>query len=315
LKNLFFRWAAETSVHGLSKIFVEESGLRVCTLIWTGAFILSAVVCFYISIDLLVEYLRNEVTTLVQIIPEIPAIFPQVTICNFNVFVTEYAAEFLNSIDAELSNYTGPYASDLKYNVPFMRAKNLPDESRRKLGYTIEESLIKCMMFGQKCEPEDFESSYHPFYGNCFIFNSGKQLRKITQKGQLASFSFQLFVGSLGASNTSEIGSGGVVFISNHSQSPFEFPEYLLNPTLMTRVGIERTYGQRLNAPYSMCKENGVNSQYDAFTCIQLCNIKYIVDKCQCLNPLSLLTSHSFLNVSACSSLKEALCIISQGLV
>ena len=43
--------------------------------------------------------------------------------------------------------------------------------------------------------------------------------------------------------------------------------------------------------------------------------MKYIVDKCKYLNPFSLLASLSSVNVSACSSLEGALCMISQGLV
>ena len=109
-------------------------------------------------------------------------------------------------------------------------------------------------MFENECVSDDFDPKYHPFYGNCFIYNNGKNLKSITQKGQIGSLLFEFFIGSLAASNSSEIGSGGVVFISNYSQSPFEFPEYLLNPTLKTQMGLERTYSKRLDAPYSTCR-------------------------------------------------------------
>ena len=48
------------------------------------------------------------------------------------------------------------------------------DEIRKKIGHRLEDLLISCKFNGNACTFEDFSWKFDRYFGNCFIFNSGK---------------------------------------------------------------------------------------------------------------------------------------------
>ena len=53
----------------------------------------------FLTIQSFVNYFNYEVVTTHRIVKEIPVVFPQITICNTNMFTSEYAVEFLKDIN------------------------------------------------------------------------------------------------------------------------------------------------------------------------------------------------------------------------
>ena len=53
----------------------------------------------FLTIQSFVNYFNYEVVTTHRIVKEIPVVFPQITICNTNMFSSEYAVEFLKDIN------------------------------------------------------------------------------------------------------------------------------------------------------------------------------------------------------------------------
>ena len=57
----------------------------------------STTLASYMTINVIIEYLNYDVVTTTRTVLEIPTKFPQITICNYNMFTTEYALEFLKN--------------------------------------------------------------------------------------------------------------------------------------------------------------------------------------------------------------------------
>jgi hypothetical protein len=53
----------------------------------------------FFTIQSFMNYFNYEVVTTHRIVKEIPVVFPQITICNTNMFTSEYAVEFLKEIN------------------------------------------------------------------------------------------------------------------------------------------------------------------------------------------------------------------------
>lgn len=53
----------------------------------------------FLTIQSFLNYFSYEVVTTHRIVKEIPVVFPQITICNTNMFSSEYAVEFLKEIN------------------------------------------------------------------------------------------------------------------------------------------------------------------------------------------------------------------------
>ena len=134
-----------------------------------------------------------------------------ITFCNNDPFSTAYSKLFiqnyLNTTDINqqildsgpLNNKTDSYYlqssffSNLNYGMySFLLQSTLMNETeKRKQGNTLDDILISCTFGLNQCDKtEDFEYFYTFLGGNCFRFNSGKnmnglstQIKKVSQPG------------------------------------------------------------------------------------------------------------------------------------
>jgi hypothetical protein len=139
------------------------------------------------------SYFKYDVITVTKRNFDFPAPFPTVTVCNKNMFTTDFALELLvRQINAsKLNDLLDPLflknisqESDYKYIVHFYKqisilmaglinTKQVDDGMRKKIGYSLSETLINCNFGGTICNEDDFISVFDSTYGNCFKFNSG----------------------------------------------------------------------------------------------------------------------------------------------
>ena len=158
------------------------------------AFLTSSGFCAYVIYQSIANYLQYNVVTKITVTKENPIIFPTVTICNLNPFVTEYSFQLVQdfvknefSLDVnDMLNGTPSYSilDSIKYPLKkrYMEysylvqqlATNLTDEQKKNLGFTIDKFLISCFFGPTSCDESDFTWTYDFLYGNCFRFNSGK---------------------------------------------------------------------------------------------------------------------------------------------
>ena len=170
--------------------------------------ILSSGVCSYLITKLILDYLSYGVVTTSRILYEMPAIFPKITICNFNQFTTEYALGFLkqinsdfipsidifdetqmNQLDFPTKSYMINYINTLASN----KMNSLNETEKRKLSRPLEDILASCSFNQQTCSFNDFSWYFDPWLGNCWQFNTGLNV-STNEKINLRSNSAQGFI-------------------------------------------------------------------------------------------------------------------------
>lgn len=317
MERILTKWMRDTSIHGLSKIYLKKN--LTLKIIWASAFLMSVVVCVYFVFQNVSRYLSGEIITRVQVLQEIPVIFPRVTICNFNPFVTNFSTTFLNDVRKN-NSFQSFDLSDRRSKslVLTAAAMNLRHKDRKKLGYSIEEFFISCKFLTIDCNFTEFIEFYHLTHGNCFIFNSGTnykgeqiRLKTVNRASLKGALSIELFVGN-DLINGNSMGTGAVIFLSNHSESPFENSGYFLAASFLSSFQISRIFNYKLGEPFSKCYEPVNNdfsvefeSVYSQAKCKDMCSEEFFVHKCRCYDP----QYASRKKVRQCQSFNDFKCI------
>ena len=259
---------ASTS-HGLpSAVRTKHTSMRV---MWLVCFFLSTCVCSYVILTSLFQYLEFAVITKVRVVNEFQSEFPRVLICNANEFTTDYALQFLMDPAHKFSRLSAERLDDSDY-VSKHHAKameyisyNFSRAQKKSLGYSLEETLLSCKFGGAKCSPNDFEWIYNEYNGNCFVFNSGRNmdgaavpLKRVKDPGQFAGLQMEMFVGVSSAQleRFSVSGfTGAKVFLGNNSfKSVYEdTQEILISSGALTNIAVQRMHVRQKERPYSSC--------------------------------------------------------------
>jgi len=153
--------------------------------------LIAASISSYMLAILIMNYLSFEVVTTTRSIAEASSVFPKVTLCNRNMFQSEYALEFLKEINRQIVPHIDMFAvdkfeSNLNDNFVFLYAlqiynrslsiihSNFTDEQRKKLAHGPND-LIFNSHFGLDTSLNSFDYVWYfdRLYGNCYVFNSG----------------------------------------------------------------------------------------------------------------------------------------------
>ena len=234
----------------------------------------------YMVINAILTYLSYGVITTSRTVFEIPAPFPAITICNANMFTTEYALEFLKRVNAEQSpeinvfddgqikNVSPSDWSELNENISY-RAMELANRkssnlSRVLLGHDLSDILLKCVFNQVKCGANDFTLSFDPTLGNCYTFNSLSR-NSTTAAGPFYGLQMQLYVNyHHKLTNFNQNGHnfynsnnayGAVIFIDNSSSlTDHTFSGGIqIQHGMQTNIVLERKLSFVLPKPYSSC--------------------------------------------------------------
>jgi hypothetical protein len=257
---------------------------------WSISFILSTALCSYLIIQTIMEYLEFDVITKVRIVGETEAEFPRITICNLNPFQTEFAFDFYKR-NGNLSLFEFIKVSYL-----------LSDTAKKQLSYGINETLIRCTFSLGKCDWKYFEWIFHNLFGNCFVFNSGRNylgetvpIKKLKQAGRFAGLQLEMFVDL--PKPLKKIGpgfTGVILFLGNNSfRNVYEDEqEILVSPGALTYIAVQRTIVNQMEKPYSECSMSSnsilyqrilnLNVSYIRADCISLCRQLLIEKECKC---------------------------------
>jgi len=163
-------------------------------------------ITLYLITNSILDYYKYDVTTQTRVIREQPMIFPKITICNADRFVTNDSISFLGNVlrneesfDAKIDEATTAGATtDLELvnwfisnNVDFeskaLYAAYLADNTTRmSLGYDEETFIKSCFFEVNPCKLIDnfIEKIYDIKFGNCFTLNSQTK-SKIRASGSL----------------------------------------------------------------------------------------------------------------------------------
>ena len=257
---------------------------------WSISFILSTALCSYLIIQSILQYLEFDVITNVRIVGETEAEFPRITICNINRYQTEYALDIY-----EKNKNLTPFELDKMFIL-------LSNEDKKRLSYSINETLIKCQFSLISCDWKDFDWIYNIYIGPCFVFNSGRNylgetvpIKKLKQAGRFAGLQLEMFVDL--PKPLKKIGpgfTGAILVLGNNSfRNVYEDEqEILVSPGALTYIAVQRTIVNQMEKPYSECSMSSdsilyqrildLNASYTRADCISLCRQLGIERECKC---------------------------------
>jgi len=245
----------------------------------------------YTTVTLIMSYFEYGTTTLVSTIVETPSTFPKITICNLNQFTTQFAYDFIRTMDKinpfSLFNASQMEQVNLWYKGIWLAwpiyfsasgfLANKTDDFKMKMGHSLKDTLIRCQFNFLECTFEDFVWSYDNYYGNCYTFNSGFLANgsKIDLKQQYVpgySYGLQLdfysnFYENLSYFNSILGGRGALIRIDNLTHVVDHNLEGIYVSTgQLTNLAMRREIKTSLAQPYSDCLiDEGKNSVYDSY--------------------------------------------------
>lgn len=269
-----------------------------------------------------------------------PTLFPTISICNINQFVSENASALIKSIvddninqglTMEATSSAGSFMANIEIaNVLARSVTSNPlygDKERKLLGYSLDSILYKCLYNKAECNASDFAWYYSFHNGNCFRFNSGMDadgnlhpLVQSTMAGQSNGLNLIFFL-KLPKNKYAVSNSNGLkIFVHNSSFSPLSSEAIDVKPGTLTNIGIKRSFTYKYPYPYSECIDLSSfdsilyryfiknNKTYRQSDCFDLCFQKIIIDNCGCYY----LNFPQLFGASACLSLNELLCAADQ---
>ena len=334
IKNILLEVVLSSSAHGLPNIF--KSKTIFLKIIWTLFFLFFFCYCSISIIRTINSYLNWEFVTKIEVIREIPTEFPAVTICNLNIYGTEFAKNIVDNIVKEKkNNLSFSNISEAFYNsdqVFFLfqqtvMSTNFTDENRKNLSLPLEDFLIHCRYGFEICDTDKFDWFYDKFYGNCFTLNNGHNSKgknipiyNVSQGGAFKGLQMLLYLGN--QSDIPELvrSSGVHVFVHNRSVLPNSFEGVDASSGEQTNIITSRLFDSKLEYPFNDCKSNlkspdafdsdifratfKLRKYYNHEYCFDVCLQKEIITNCLC----SATIFARLENLKDCETLNEVSC-------
>lgn len=319
VRSILKECALDTTIQGIPHIIKRPFyGLKA---IWFICFCISLGFCIYGVYDSFTVYFQYKVVTETTIEIQNSIIFPTVTICNQNPFNTKspnfkpylesfkkefYNEDFLNGLGGTVFEARVLVDRLLK---SYIEELNISISEKIKLSYTLDDMLISCSYLNQPCDLKNFRIFRTNKYGNCYMFNSGKDdndnnidLLVTSTAGKSNSLRLELFTGVPSDDFDFMISNGFVVFVHNSTTLPFiDSENALLSPGYETNLILKQTDVIRLGTPFSSCIEDTysldsynsdyyrktimINGKYNQKYCLLVCYQYYLLNKCGCYDP------------------------------
>ena len=231
IKSYIIEAITSSTIHGIDKIYKpRRTFLKV---LWIIFFIASTAACAFFIANSIMTYFQFEVVTKVQVIYEVPQLFPTVAICSANILSNDEMVEFGKKI-LEKNGLPDPFrdTSALGMNMTLVEVNVLikfivasylkiqPDI--KNMSTKFDELFMSCTFNLQPCNESMFEWYFDINYGSCFRFNhknvQPKQLYSY-RAGTLNALKVELFVPLLTDPYSFSVGTGGYVVIQNASET------------------------------------------------------------------------------------------------
>jgi hypothetical protein len=105
IREKFWKWSDSSTSHDYPNIFrTQHNSIRV---LWSISFLASFILCFLLVYKSIIEFFNFDVVTKVRVVEESPTLFPVVTLCNKNPFLTQQASKLIENTYFDYMNETG----------------------------------------------------------------------------------------------------------------------------------------------------------------------------------------------------------------
>jgi hypothetical protein len=213
IKEEISKSCRNTTSHGISHS--ANSEYRSIKIIWLLVFVASTAYSSYLIARSLIKFYKYETTISIIDVHELPAKFPAVTICNINPINEKYAENYTrtkikeyNCFDTawlKAQNYsnlqkclnTNDTAASFDTIIDKIKREmtNLNDKERYYYGFDLDKDmLVSCKYNSESCN--DTELYWYKYWtnenGNCYTFNSGKDVDIIKTGDSGAKYGLKL---------------------------------------------------------------------------------------------------------------------------
>ena len=298
VKETFLEWSKSVDINCYTKM-IDYRGNYFIQFIWLLILFGSTGGTFYLISKSLIDYLKYEVTSQIEIIDEAPAKFPAITFCDSNPFSSIKAQEFMQNISLlyNITNESTYSNRKLIYNLARIQASSKKFDFNDRILFKppIE---IWCEFKSKNCiDGLNWYWSYE--YGNCFQFNSGFNVSNqsidfvdVAREGKDFGVTLGWFP-LVNLNNFLSTGARGlVVFVHNNTFKPNE--EVFIEAGKMSYISVKRKKTKKYPSPYSDCIDLNTyksdlfeyikksNKTYRRKDCVELCIQRQIIEKCSC---------------------------------
>ena len=287
-----------STIHAIPNIIRSDNLL--IKFVWLICFICSSCICAWFILNTINTYFKYEVVSKIEIKYETPLDFPVVSICNLNPLATNEAKSFAKK------TYKDDYP-DFMNLEEFMIKLKLNNTNRHLFGKNLTDVIISCEFLANKCNfDEDFELYFDVSYGNCFRFNSGRNMKgekvnqkQVTNTGLWNSLDLEIYIGSsIENENLFSKKNGFNIFITNSSTSSIYGEGINIMSGTSTSIVLNKYSIIKQPFPYSECTENlksldsydsecyrkliASTGTYFYDDCVRMCFQKLISEYCGC---------------------------------
>jgi hypothetical protein len=306
-KETFLSWSKSVDINCYNKM-LDYSGNYFVQFIWFMILLGSTGATFYLIAKSIMDYLKYEVITEINIVNKVPTEFPTVTFCDNNPFTSKMSSDFIKNIS--ITNQLDSTESLIKL-AKYYAASKLIDDETRKLFKTWSNQI--CYFKETECS-NDLHWYWSFDYGNCYRFNSSLNVSKEGKDFGLEISWFPIINENKYLSTRAR---GLAVFVHDRNSKPDEV--VYVEPGKMAFIAVKRKVLQKYPWPYSDCIDldsyksdlfdyitKTLNKTYRQQDCFELCIQKTIIDSCQCYY-----TKYDDLNtqVEPCLNLDDLKCI------
>lgn len=289
---------SNSTVHAVPNIIRTNNNIVI--ILWSIFLFSSTGFCSYFILDSILEYFEYKTTINIETVFESSSEFPEIIVCNWNMFTTPYAFEFLSNHSKSRKNKSDIFnqSIDLVNFKIIARSlfRKMPNEQQSKMSYSPDQFIFKCSFNYKECGIENFTEITDKLYGKCFTFNPVSQNFKT---GVLYGLNLILnvwFDESLGFYNENI---GAMIRINSRAVKYAESElDIALPPGYDTSILLDKRIEKRLKSPYSKCeyeensdeyyeseyveilRRNKIN--YSLKYCLSLCYQKYLINNFNC---------------------------------
>ena len=164
--TILLEFCDDSTIHGLRNIS-KKSNNTILRILWTMGWLGCFSYCIYLCYQLFTNFYSYPSFTKITTVNEIPTEFPMVTLCN---------GKLLNSSNPLTQEYLNNHPNivfEEDANIQLVTDRNLTYETRRDMGFKIEDMLQECYFNLKYCAENDFVYFFDYYRGNCYSFNSG----------------------------------------------------------------------------------------------------------------------------------------------
>jgi hypothetical protein len=298
----------------------------------------------YMALKVFTAYFDYEVVSKIRTEYESSPLFPRITLCQSNTFSTKFGYEILKNISENVFNETFLNTMDVKMKLKILNAlryqalahvaTKFSDSDKKKISHTMYDTLLTCKFNLASCSPSDFIWTWDDYHGNCYVFNSGVNLKGeniALKKSNLAGYTFGLIMDlyvngyeKLKLFNLVNRPQGILIKVDNTTRLINNVNTIHVSGGAQVYIGLKRSFNFYLPKPYSNCDlENGQtesNLHSEVYDLIRYSKFDYTQQLCliQCAQSLILAACNctytkftSLFNATQCSTDSSINCAIS----